>query len=175
MARTIKLTKGYETIVDEQDFEYLSQHRWKALVTKGLVYAARTKMLSGRLSSGCRRSTIVLMHRVIIGAKTGEQVDHRNTDTLDNRRKNLRIATVRQNAANARKTRGCSRFKGVYWNKGKHLWQAQIADGIREGKQVVRYLGRFEHEIEAARAYDRAARRMHGEFARLNFYSESRP
>lgn len=170
MAR-IALTKGFVTIVDDRDFPWLSKHRWKALVTRsGLVYACRTRMLSGRWPSGCRRSEVVLMHRVIIGATTGQQVDHKNTDTLDNRRKNLRIATVTQNLANSRKTRGRSRFKGVYWNREKKLWQAQIGAGVKEdGRQKVLYLGRFETEDEAAFAYDRAAKKLHKEFARINF------
>ena len=101
----IALTQGYITVVDDAGLEWLSQHRWKVLKSKGNVYAART----------AHRTQTILMHRIIVGALIEENIDHINGNGLDNRRSNLRVATQTQNLANMRKTRGKSIFKGVYW------------------------------------------------------------
>jgi hypothetical protein len=90
-------------------------------------------------------------------------IDHRNCDGLDNRRSNLRFATHAQNTLNRRKKKNAvSQFRGVWFYKGK--WGSQISS---QGKRM--FLGRFDNEIDAAKAYDEAARKYHGEFARLNF------
>lgn len=169
MAR-VRLTQGHVAIVDAADVDMIRRHRWKVLKANGKLYACRTVMLSGRTETGRRRSMTLLMHRAIVKAGRGTQVDHRNNNGLDNRRENLRVCNQTQNLANMRKTRGVSRFKGVYWNKDKAKWQAQIGAGrYRNGKQRTLYLGRFTDETEAARAYDRKARELHGDFARTNF------
>jgi hypothetical protein len=107
------------------------------------------------------------MHRTILGAPQGHMVDHINRDGLDNRRINLRAATRAQNACNAIKRhsiRSTSQFKGVHWDKARSRWAAQIK---KLGK--VTNIGRFISEEDAARAYDTAAKKVYGEFARLNF------
>lgn len=108
---------------------------------------------------------MVLLHRFIVGAPDGLEVDHKNGDGLDCRRSNLRLATRTQNAANRSKQWGTvSRFKGVYLNRKTGKWQAQI---WCEKKQ---FRGRIvETEEEAARDYDRLAVIHAGEFASLNF------
>lgn len=95
----------------------------------------------------------------------GMMVDHINGDQLDNRRANLRICLKSQNQKNRTKTTGCSsRYKGVSWNEQTQNWKSSIcSDGQRY------HLGSFDAEVEAALAYDNAARRLHGEFAALNF------
>lgn len=163
MARIIELTQGHVTIVDDEDFDQLSKHRWKIFKVKGVPkYAART--------TGARGMKTILMHRQILQAVTGIEVDHKDGNGLDNRRTNLRIATHRQNMANGPKkpkhgNPPTSQFKGVYWNKERGKWQAQIA----RGDGGVAYLGRFTLEEEAANAYDKKAIELFGEFARLNF------
>ena len=90
--------------------------------------------------------------------------DHRNGNGLDNRRANLRICTLSENRMSSRKREGCSsQYKGIAWDKYRQKWQAYInVDGKRQ------HLGRFEDEREAARAYDQAAKKRFGNFARLN-------
>lgn len=151
--RIVLLTQGYETIVDDEDFERVSKWRWKILKANGLLYAARTDK---------KNNTTVLMHRLIAGAPAGKIVDHKNHNGLDNRKENLRITTQGMNRANSRKVRGSSQFKGVYRTR-RGTWVAQIkANGIHH------YLGSHSSELVAAQAYDKAASKIFGEFARTN-------
>ncbi len=154
--------------MDEVDLDWLSQWKWHAAKNGHTFYAMR------RRSSKPRRT--IYMHRVILGMQdpqTGENTapgihtDHKNHDGLDNRRANLRPAAPTQNQANCRNSRpGTSRYRGVCWYRAKGYWTAYIrADGKRE------HLGCFRNEEDAAEAYDRAARKLHGEFAVLNFPS----
>lgn len=152
--REIQLSKGKTAIVDDADYDWLSQWKWR-YGFKGYPKAhiwndERTK-----------RRTIE-MHRLIMGEPAGLQVDHINGDPLDNRRENLRLATNAQNQMNRRKTNGTSQFKGVSFYSGK--WHAYIErDGIK------RKLGTFTNEIDAAQVYDKNAKELFGAFARLNF------
>ena len=146
--RLIPLTKGQNAIVDANDFEWLSQWNWYACRNNmsGKFYAYRTVAKRG-----------VPMHRVILGFP--EQVDHRNGNTLDNRRENIRACTCAQNACNRSKhSNNRSGIKGVRRSHGK--WCAQI--GIN-GKN--KHLGLFRTAGEAASAYKRAAMELHGDFA----------
>jgi AP2 domain len=155
--RLIPLTQGQNAIVDAADFDFLNQWNWYA--------RWRQKSLSfyaGRHSGDGHQ---IWMHREILGCGPGEQGDHRNHITLDNRRENLRKATKGQSSANRLLSRNNKTgFKGVSFNKDSHRWTARVqAD---KGK---RFLGYFDTAEQAARAYDRAARELHGEFAVLNF------
>jgi hypothetical protein len=160
--KTIELTQGYVALVDDEDYERLSRWRWHANVVRGgRVCALRKKRHRGRM-------TTIYMHREIVGAKPGQQVDHINGDALDNRRGNLRICTISQNNQNRYANTGASsQYKGVCWDKGADKWRATITAGGRR-----KYLGTFEDEREAALAYDAAARELFGEFARPNLPME---
>jgi len=155
--RTIPLTKGYVALVDAADFEMLSHWSWSANLSHGAVYAA-TKVMS----NGLRRE--LSMHRMVALPDPEQLVDHRNGDSLDNRRDNLRSCTNTQNQRNRRAIPGgTSRFKGVSWHERGQKWSARI--GV-DGRW--RYLGLFRDERDAALAYNATALAEFGEFARVN-------
>jgi hypothetical protein len=111
----------------------------------------------------------IYIHRDILKAPYGSVVDHANGNSLDNRRKNIRICTVGQNNCNSGARRGsASQYCGV--GRCGNRWQARIIF-----EKTYHHLGVFKTEEEAARAYDRAARELHGEFAWQNFpYDQNR-
>jgi HNH endonuclease len=159
--KTIPLSKGKVAIIDDEDFGLLSKWKWYAdLGVSGVCYAKRSVWVSAT-----RKQSKVGMHNVIMQTKL---VDHVNGDGLDNRRCNLRECTYSQNNANRRRRPRCaSRFRGVGLNRrGGKQWHAVIYFAKR-----AKYLGRFDSEEAAARAYDAAATCIHGEFAQLNFPS----
>jgi hypothetical protein len=133
-------------VVDADDWERLSRHRWR--LSKG---HAITDI----------GSTTVSMHRMIVGAREGQVVDHRNRQRLDNRKENLRRCTHEENNLNTSPRGQASRYRGVWMSKGK--WRAAIT---RHGRR--QYLGYWDTELQAAMAYDMAADRLHGRFAKLN-------
>ena len=97
-------------------------------------------------------------------APKGTLVDHIDRNSLNNRRGNLRLCTPSQNILNTRGKKGTSKYKGVWWNTKKNKWLAMITS---KGRHF--HLGFFDEEIEAAKAYDRKAVELFGEFAYLNF------
>jgi hypothetical protein len=155
--KTIPLTRGAIATVDDEDFEWLSSFKWYALKSNrfgGRYYAVRQSSRRGDA-----KPRTIYMHREILGASPGVLVDHRDHDTLNNQRHNLRPATPSDNAANARRVVGESGFRGVRIDK-------------RDGAFLVQVRGdsaRFKNAEDAARAYDALAERHFGEFAKLNF------
>jgi hypothetical protein len=157
--RRIGLTEGKFAIVDPQDFYWLNEFEWCAERFRGSFYAVRFNNTSDK------SPRILSMHREIMKAPKGVLVDHRNNGGLDNRRDNLRLANKSQNNTNKpKRANTSSRYIGVSYIKSRKCWYAQI---VHQGKH--KWLGTFHDEIEAARAFDRAAIEYHGEFARLNF------
>ena len=153
--KEIPLTRGKVALVDDEDYERVSKFKWHC-TSEG--YAATTlPRLNGH------RKT-VWMHRYIMNAPDGIEVDHVRSGGLDNRRENLRLASHTQNTMNRPSDRGSlSRYKGVSFFKDGKKWHAEIQ---AHGKRI--YLGRFISEIDAAIAYNEAAKKHHGEFAVLN-------
>lgn len=151
----IRLNDGTFAIVDAEDFERLSTYGWSV---KGDGYAN----YRDALPNGARPT--IYMHREIIGAKDGEYVDHINGDPRDNRKSNLRIVTISQNAMNRGRNRNNkSGYKGVSYASRERKWLAQI--GVN-GKNII--IGRFDCKHSAAIAYNNEAKKLHGEFAYQN-------
>jgi hypothetical protein len=162
--KEIPLTQGKVALVDDEDYEYLSQWKWWAMKNGKNWYAGR----NSRTIDGKRFN--VYMHRVIMQAGPGQQIDHRDGNACNNTRSNLRFATHSQNQGNQRRNSiNTSSYKGVTWQKNDKKWVSKI------NKNKQRYhLGYFDDPIEAALAYDRAAKELHGEFARINFPQQER-
>lgn len=142
-------------LVDDEDYERLSEFTWKANRRGKTIYAIRST----------DRHHHVKMHRDVLGFGIGDPgVDHINGNGLDNRKKNLRVATPVQNGANSRpRTDSASPFKGVTFHKGDGQWHARIrVDGDQH------FLGAYESERDAAIAYNGAARALSGDRAWLN-------
>lgn len=151
----LAMPRGVVAYVDEADIPVLVRHRWYRNAN-GYAY---TLVKRGRREVG------VLMHRLILRAPTGVQVDHRDGNRLNNTRANLRLCNQSENSSNARKAAArSSRFKGVTCRRDRKGWRAEI---MARGQR--RRLGVFHTEEAAALAYDAAARELHGTFARLNF------
>ncbi len=137
--------------VDPCDEYLLAEYNFRIHKHKGYVETLNSLKLS----------------RLIMAPNADEVVDHINGDKLDNRRTNLRVCTQSENARNnnkPRKRKTSHLFKGVHWDGS--AWVAQI-----QVNKIKHYLGRFSSEFEAARAYDRKAKELHGAFASLNFPS----
>src|ERR1700759_673854 len=104
------------------------------------------------------------MHHLVKQPKRGGEIDHRNTNQLDNQRRNLRYSDRTQNLRNTNKRNGCtSQFKGVWWDSKRRKWAAVICVNKKRIS-----LGRFIKELEAAKAYNRSAVKHFGAFARIN-------
>lgn len=160
VTRQIPLTKGFVATVDASDYDWLNQWKWCTTINKtGKAYATRAI----RKADGTK--TMVAMHRLIAQAPKGTLVDHRNKCTTDNRRENLRLCGHEGNSRNRDKfANKSSQYKGVSFNKKAGKWKGSIF----ANKRYI-HLGMFFDEAEAARAYDKAALDLHGEFASLNF------
>lgn len=156
MTREIPLGKGRTALIDDIDVDLVSQYTW-SIQTAGYAQAPI------RRSNGKR--IFATMHRLILDAPAGVQVDHINGIRLDNRRSNLRLCNAFQNLRNQRHHAGAKApYKGIYQNHGTGRWVGQIWVNER-----YLHLGTHATPEEAARAYDAAARLHFGEFARCNF------
>lgn len=154
--KAIPLTKGCVAIVDDEDYDRLAAIKWHATSRRGRPRYAASREGGAHL----------YMHREVLGLPTGSgEVDHVDGDGFNNRRANLRLATHAQNAygQKVQSRPKSSRFKGVHLDRRTGRWIAMVKQ-----HQRARHLGVFDSEVEAARAYDAAAREAFGDFARLN-------
>ena len=158
--KLISLTQDKFAIVDETDFEQLNGFRWYVKIHKNTCYACRQIQISKN-----HQYTVRMHHQIMGKPPKGFEIDHKNGNGLDNRRCNLRLCTRKENAINGRSHKDSkSKYKGVSWYRRGAKWHAQICPS---GKKI--HLGYFDSEIEAAKAYDQAARKYFGAFANPNF------
>ena len=159
--KEIHLTQGKVALVDDEDYEWLSQWKWCATRTPYTYYAMRSRWVNGK-------DKTTKMHRVIMDAPPGMHVDHINHNGLDNRKENMRVCTRTENIRNSRKQRRCtSEYKGVCWHKHRNKWITRITADKKS-----KYLGYFKKETDAALAYNLAALKYFGEFANINAIKE---
>jgi hypothetical protein len=152
--KTIQVSNNENLVmVDDDDYSILSRYTWN-IDPKGYVVTNLNK-------------TTIRMHRFILNPPKDMQIDHINGIKHDNRKCNLRLATNTQNQRNVPKTKRktSSKYKGVHWRKDMNKWASRIAC---EGKRI--YLGYYDDEIEAAKAYNIKALELFGEFAKLNVF-----
>ena len=155
MTKKISLSNGENTLVDDEDYDFLMQWKWRN--TKGYAKTYYSKI-----------GKDIPMHRLVANTPIGMLTDHVNGNKLDNRKCNLRICTPAQNCWNAkRKMNGKNIYKGIRKNKGEKKWLAAIT---KNGKYI--HIGSFTTEIEAAKAYNKKAKELFGEFAKLNIIPE---
>lgn len=158
--KEIALTQGYVAIVDDEDYEKLSEHKWHAAV-RPTSDGRRTAYAMRRVTSNGERK-LVFMHHEILGACG--VVDHINGNPCDNTRSNLRLATHSQNNANSTPRANCSsQYKGVCLHRHSGRYVAYI----NHNKKRI-HLGCYGNEVDAARAYNEAAVILFGAFCRKN-------
>lgn len=153
--KTLRLKSGAEVLVDDEDFDFVSQYSWHVSHNG---YAIR------RAVEPSGRKRVIYMHKELMTPSPGHEIDHADMNKLNNCRSNLREASRTLNNANHRPREGCSsKFKGVAWHKNYKRWWSYIN---KNGKRLS--LGYFYDEVEAAKAYNAAAQLLFGEFARPN-------
>jgi len=164
--RKIYLGDGEYTIVEPADYYRFGHLKWHLKGSNAKkFYAVRD------VKTGPGKTRQLGLHREIMNEPKGLLVDHHNGNSLDNRMANLRTATWAQNNQNRKKQQNTSsKYKGVSFNKRYKKFGAYIRVN---GKNL--YLGWFLNEIDAARAYDAAAMKYYGDFAKVNFPDEHKP
>lgn len=164
--KLLQLTQGKFAQVDDSDYEYLNQFKWYTIKTKSKdrFYAGRGIKVNGK-------QKMLMLHTDIMKPDKGNVTDHIDHNGLNCQRINMRICTANQNRKNRSASPGkTSKYLGVRLHKQAYKgkiclrWEAQIVSG---GKQI--YLGKFKDEIEAAKCYDKAAAKYHGEYSNFNF------
>lgn len=162
-SRYIPLTRGKFALVDASNFDWLSQWNWYAQLRQRAGSRNKTYYAATCTPRSVGKTTI-LMHRVILGAPHGIEVDHEDGDGLNNRRSNIRLATSTQNKCNVgKRSNNTSGFKGVHWHKPSGMWHARIT--VNGKTFSLRY---HRNKEQAAKAYEEAAKKYHGEFARVS-------
>ena len=161
--KEITITQGKTALVDDEDYDYLNQMNWYCMKNKMGGYYASTPICS----TGKPPKTL-LMHRLILNARKGIQVDHINHSGLDNRKENLRLCTNSQNGMNRlpskhKKYKGVRKIERFYKEKVYTYYEARITKDEKE-----KYLGIFKTEEEAVEKYNKTAIEYFGNFAMIN-------
>lgn len=155
------LTQGKVVLIDDQDRELLLPYKWYAAMFRKTWYAFASE-------AGESRPRNLYMHRLIMGMPEGLEVGHVDGDGLNNRRDNLRLATHMQNLTNQRvNAANTSGYRGVTWNKRRMQWMAQTK---HFGKHI--HFGYHDNLVDAAVAYDKGMRAIHGPHCHSNFPEE---
>lgn len=148
-------SRGGFAIIDDGDYELVSKRKWH-MVSRGYV---KSNHYAGGGKANQMTETVSL-HRFIMHPPTGVVVDHVNGDKLDNRRSNLRLCSQKNNTRNAKLSkRNTSGYKGVFWASHANLWRVRVGN---------KHVGYFKNKIEGAKAYNKVAQELFGDFARLN-------
>jgi hypothetical protein len=158
MTKQISISRGMTVTVDDSDFDSVKNYRWFAVPGYSTWYAMRWE-------GGRKNRKHILLHRSLMGITDGSiLIDHKNGNGLDCTRSNMRVCTKEQNSYNRGKQKSnTTGYKGVYQDKKESFFSAQIGFN---GKRI--RLGYFKTKEEAAHAYNEAAKKYHGEFAKLN-------
>lgn len=152
--KVVPLTQSKYALVSEEDYEIVNQYNWSAAIMSNT---------EEYLAKACINGKTIRMHNLIL--KTNKVIDHINNNPLDNRRENLRICSQHQNIMNNRGHKNStSKYKGVSWQNRSSKWVVQITHNRK-----VQFSKLFIDEEEAARAYDKKAKELFGEYAHLNF------
>ena len=155
--KKIELTQGFNALVDREDYIKLSQYKWR------LLRAASDRKYAIASINGKQ----ILMHRFILDSKKGEMIDHINGSGIDNRKDNLRMCTHSQNMSNRKLHKNnTTGYKGIHCIKSIRRTKPWRAEIYSCGKKY--FIGCFATAVEAAQAYNEAAIKHHGEFAKLN-------
>jgi AP2 domain len=158
--KEIELTKGYVTLIDDEDFARVSQFSWNSQVIRRKDGSIESVYAAGRNKGREAR----LLHRFIMGITDPKvEIDHKDQDSLNNQKYNLRVANGNNQKNSRMRIDNTSGFKGVSWSKVSKKWHAYISNKKRI------HLGLFTDPLEAACAYDMAAVKCFGEFASCNF------
>jgi hypothetical protein len=160
--KEIQLTKGMSTLVDDEDFNYLNQWKWYAHNRRNKYYAARSNWIKIEGKNYCET---ISLHRVLLNViDKSIFIDHKDGNSLNNQKTNLRIATTSQNNRNAiSRKNSSSKYLGVSFRKDCGKWRGIISHNKKNYS-----LGTFINEVDAAVAYNNKAILLHGEFAKLN-------
>lgn len=157
--KQIELTQGKTAIVSAEDFEYINQWKWSYDGHNHCAVRSETIKKDGKY-----KSKSILMHKLIMETPKGMDTDHINGDRLDNRKSNLRICTHRENMCNRKQSKANkSGYKGVSWDNKYSKWVTRI----RTSEKYM-HVGYFKDKLSAAKAYNEAAKKHHGKFAKLN-------
>ena len=160
--REVTIKGGRVALVDDEDFERVNQFKWYIQANKSNTYAMRISVIDGKDKK-------IYLHRFILNLENSTEkldVDHINHNSLDNRKINLRACTRTQNMMNATfRKKSFSKYKGVSLCKDGINFRARI-----KINKIEIQIGRFANEIEAAKAYDEAAKKYYGEFCYINFH-----